>query len=110
MRAVNALPAVRPALWNALRNAPARLCFSSINTGPERTAATWQTRCTFIVQRISRAFIKFRSVFHRSRPRFREWQSLMQPSIFNLRVPLPGNDVFLMNTLTDAQLVVSPDV
>ena len=34
----------------------------------------------------------------------------MQPSIFNLRVPLPGEDVFLMNTLTDAQLVVSPDV
>ena len=35
----------------------------------------------------------------------------MQPSIFNLRVPLPGrDDVFLMNTLTDAQLVVSSDV
>jgi uncharacterized protein len=35
----------------------------------------------------------------------------MQPSIFNLRVPLPErNEVFLMNTLTDAQLVVSPDV
>src|SRR5687768_1914807 len=34
----------------------------------------------------------------------------MQSSIFNLRVPLPGNDVFLMNTLTDAQLVVSSDV
>src|SRR5665213_1022505 len=35
----------------------------------------------------------------------------MQPSIFNLRVPLPERgDVFLMNTLTDAQLVVSPDV
>jgi uncharacterized protein len=35
----------------------------------------------------------------------------MQPSIFNLRVPLPARDeVFLMNTLTDAQLVVSPDV
>src|SRR3990170_3454045 len=35
----------------------------------------------------------------------------MQPSVFNLRVPLrAGNDVFLMNTLTDAQLVVSPDV
>lgn len=35
----------------------------------------------------------------------------MQPSIFNLRVPLQARDeVFLMNTLTDAQLVVSPDV
>ncbi len=35
----------------------------------------------------------------------------MQPSMFNLRVPLPARDeVFLMNTLTDAQLVVSPDV
>src|SRR4051812_42078589 len=35
----------------------------------------------------------------------------MQPSMFNLRVPLPANgDVFLMNTLTDAQLVVSGDV
>src|SRR3954454_12392085 len=39
-----------------------------------------------------------------------QWQPMMQPSIFNLRVPLPGNDVFLMNTLTDAQLVVSSDV
>src|SRR5882672_5100966 len=35
----------------------------------------------------------------------------MQPSMFNLRVPLPERDeVFLMNTLTDAQLVVSSDV
>src|SRR5882757_8051782 len=35
----------------------------------------------------------------------------MQPSIFNIRVPLKErDDVFLMNTLTDAQLVVSPDV
>ena len=35
----------------------------------------------------------------------------MQPSIFNLRVPLAARDeVFLMNTLTDAQLVVSSDV
>src|SRR4051812_28643345 len=35
----------------------------------------------------------------------------MQPSMFNLRVSLPANgDVFLMNTLTDAQLVVSGDV
>jgi uncharacterized protein len=35
----------------------------------------------------------------------------MQPSMFNLRVPLEARDeVFLMNTLTDAQLVVSPDV
>ena len=30
----------------------------------------------------------------------------MQPSMFNLRVPLEArDDVFLMNTLTDAQLV-----
>ena len=35
----------------------------------------------------------------------------MQPSMFNLRVPLAArDDVFLMNTLTDAQLVVSSDV
>jgi uncharacterized protein len=35
----------------------------------------------------------------------------MQPSLFNLRVSLPARDeVFLMNTLTDAQLLVSPDV
>src|SRR5690348_11735324 len=35
----------------------------------------------------------------------------MQPSIFNVRVPLRDRDeVFLMNTLTDAQLVVSSDV
>jgi uncharacterized protein len=35
----------------------------------------------------------------------------MQPSVFNVRVPLPNrDDVFLMNTLTDAQLIVSPDV
>ena len=35
----------------------------------------------------------------------------MQPSQFNLRVPLAARgEVFLMNTLTDAQLVVSPDV
>jgi uncharacterized protein len=35
----------------------------------------------------------------------------MQSSMFNLRVPLRDRDeVFLMNTLTDAQLVVSSDV
>src|ERR1700687_3362848 len=35
----------------------------------------------------------------------------MQSSMFNLRVPLTDRDeVFLMNTLTDAQLVVSSDV
>ena len=34
----------------------------------------------------------------------------MQPSMFNVRVPLPGNDVFLMNTFSDAQVVVSSDV
>jgi uncharacterized protein len=35
----------------------------------------------------------------------------MQPSIFNVRVSLPErNEMFLMNTLNDAQLVVSPDV
>src|SRR6185503_7130161 len=35
----------------------------------------------------------------------------MQPSIFNVRVPIAGkDDVFLMNTLTDAQLLVSSDV
>jgi uncharacterized protein len=35
----------------------------------------------------------------------------MQPSMFNLRVPLPDRgEVFLMNTLTDAQLLVSPEI
>jgi uncharacterized protein len=35
----------------------------------------------------------------------------MQASIFNIRVPLAErDDVFLLNTLTDAQLIVSPDV
>ena len=35
----------------------------------------------------------------------------MEPSIFNIRVPLESSsDVFLMNTLTDAQLVVSSQV
>ena len=35
----------------------------------------------------------------------------MQPSLFNARVPLPERgEVFLMNTFTDAQLVVSSDV
>jgi uncharacterized protein len=35
----------------------------------------------------------------------------MQPSMFNVRVPLEDrNEVFLMNTFTDAQLIVSRDV
>ncbi|MGE3404405.1 MAG: hypothetical protein AB7K63_17575, partial [Vicinamibacterales bacterium] len=35
----------------------------------------------------------------------------MQPSQFNVHVPLPErNEVFLMNTFSDAQLLVSPDV
>ncbi len=35
----------------------------------------------------------------------------MQPSMFNLQVPVTGtDDVFLMNTLSDAQLLVSSDV
>ena len=35
----------------------------------------------------------------------------MLPSMFNVRVPLDGrDDVFLMNTFTDAQLIVSRDV
>ena len=33
----------------------------------------------------------------------------MAASIFNLRVPLANDDVFLMNTLTDAQVIVSAD-
>ena len=32
----------------------------------------------------------------------------MKSSIFNLRVPL-GDDTFLMNTLTDAQVILSSD-
>jgi hypothetical protein len=34
----------------------------------------------------------------------------MRPSAFNVRVPLANGDVFLMNTLTDSQVVVSDDV
>ena len=35
----------------------------------------------------------------------------MQPSMFNVQVPVAdGNDVFLMNTFSDAQILVSPDV
>ncbi len=34
----------------------------------------------------------------------------MLPSMFNVRVPLSSGDVFVMNTLTDAQLVVSGEV
>jgi uncharacterized protein len=34
----------------------------------------------------------------------------MKSSLFNVRVPLPNDDVFLMNMLSDAQLVVSADV
>ena len=35
----------------------------------------------------------------------------MQPSMFNLRVPVANRDeVFLMNTFSDAQLLVTPDV
>jgi uncharacterized protein len=35
----------------------------------------------------------------------------MEPSIFNVRVPLDhGNNVFLMNTFTDAQVIVSKEV
>ena len=35
----------------------------------------------------------------------------MQPSIFNVRVPLRDqSDVFVMNTLTDAQIIVPPEV
>jgi len=35
----------------------------------------------------------------------------MQPSMFNVQVPLPErNEVFLMNTFSDAQVLVSPDV
>ena len=35
----------------------------------------------------------------------------MQPSRFNVQVPLADrNEVFLMNTFSDAQLLVTPDV
>jgi uncharacterized protein len=35
----------------------------------------------------------------------------MEPSIFNVRVPLPErNEVFLLNTFTDAQILATPDV
>lgn len=42
---------------------------------------------------------------------FPEVSAQVQPSLFNVRVVLPERDeVFLMNTLTDAQVVVSADV
>ncbi|MCX6551943.1 MAG: radical SAM protein [Acidobacteria bacterium] len=34
----------------------------------------------------------------------------MKPSVFNVRVPMPSGEVFLMNTLTDAQIVASNEV
>jgi uncharacterized protein len=34
----------------------------------------------------------------------------MQASMFNVRVPLASGDVFLMNTFSDGQIIVSPDV
>src|SRR5215216_3622964 len=35
----------------------------------------------------------------------------MQPSMFNVQVPIPErNEVFLMNTFSDAQVLVSADV
>src|SRR3954467_10691440 len=35
----------------------------------------------------------------------------MQPSMFNVHVPMPQrNEVFLMNTFSDAQLLATPDV
>jgi len=35
----------------------------------------------------------------------------MQPSMFNVQVPLAErNEVYLMNTFSDAQLLVTPDV
>jgi uncharacterized protein len=34
----------------------------------------------------------------------------MPSSIFNIRVPLEGDDIFVINTLTDAQMIVSSDV
>ncbi len=36
--------------------------------------------------------------------------SVLVPSAFNVRAPLPSGDVFVMNTLTDAQAIVPPDV
>src|SRR6478736_6046549 len=48
---------------------------------------------------------------HFATPSRRTKREAMQPSIFNLRVPIAGrDDVFLMNTLSEAQLLVSPDV
>src|SRR5205823_6083528 len=63
--------------------------------------AVWQTRCSHTTMTALAAFTD--SVPERTLQ--------MQPSMFNLRVSLPTRDeVFLMNTLTDAQLVVSSDV
>src|SRR6185436_5807906 len=45
------------------------------------------------------------------RDRLRDRGRFMQPSMFNVQVPLPErNEVFLMNTFSDAQLLASPDV
>ena len=34
----------------------------------------------------------------------------MQPSIFNVRVPLASGDTFLMNTFSDGQVIVTPEI
>src|SRR5476649_237823 len=61
----------------------------------------WQTRC-YLLNRHAANFLN---------KNWSEALSQMQPSMFNLRVPLEAReDVFLMNTLTDARLVVSSDV
>jgi uncharacterized protein len=52
----------------------------------------------------------FNSRFSTPRRAAGQFGRTMQASIFNIRVPVPGDDVFLMNTLTDAQIVVSSDV
>jgi uncharacterized protein len=39
-----------------------------------------------------------------------EFNTTLKPSLFTVRVPLPEDEMFLMNMLSDAQLVVSGDV
>src|SRR3954471_15880697 len=62
--------------------------------------------------RPARSFTVNRKTLSRGRnPRRSVAGVRMQASMFNVRVPLEASgDVFLMNTFTDAQLIVSRDV
>ena len=107
----------RRALARAAGN-PLSACESS--TRASRTAASRSQRSRAFPQQIRRSSrvgaacgtARCTSPSTSARQRLRQTSrprnpslSLMQPSMFNLRVPLAArDDVFLMNTLTDAQL------